>query len=487
MKYALLLALFTSAFAQLSALNVNYSYATFYAPDKSSLELYLQVDGRSVNWQRNPADTTELSAAVEISITVREGENIVLFDRYVLNSPVLEFPQSFVDQKRYGLPAGTYQLSLSARDVRLEENTWSSSTTVILEHATDKIAQSSIQLIDRHRTAKASDAGSYVKRGRFLEGLASPYLDRRKTKLFFYNEVYHADQVLDSLLYITYYLEDRSRKDRPVRYQERKRKKRVRAAIPLFYGMDITEVPSGNYQLVIELRTPQGELLNSHEVELQRSNPFFDPVSAPDSDEDQAGAGFAAALDSAQLRFALKALAPLLEDAEGDYIDALVNAKRVDAQRIYLESFWQRESPANPKAAYEQFDQVARSVHATYDNGFGYGFETDRGYLFMRYGKPDDIIREENDPNAPPYEMWVYYDFPKTRQSNVKFIFYNPSLAKNGFELLHSTARGQVNNPQWEVQLYSQSPGEIQGSNYIDATRMQDNVLRNARENFENL
>ena len=61
--------------------------------------------------------------------------------------------------------------------------------------------------------------------------------------------------------------------------------------------------------------------------------------------------------------------------------------------------------------------EVAKAVDRLYKSGFGYGFETDRGNIFMKYGKPNDIVTVENDPSAPPYEMWVYNDFPKTKQT----------------------------------------------------------------------
>ncbi len=104
----------------------------------------------------------------------------------------------------------------------------------------------------------------------------------------------------------------------------------------------------------------------------------------------------------------------------------------------------------------------------------------------MKYGKPNDIVAVDDDPVAPPYEIWVYYNFPKTNQKNVKFLFYNPSLAGEDFIMLHSTARGEINNPRWERTLYSRNAGEqYEGDNYHDATTMQRNVARNARTYFE--
>ena len=95
------------------------------------------------------------------------------------------------------------------------------------------------------------------------------------------------------------------------------------------------------------------------------------------------------------------------------------------------------------------------------------------------------MVFEENEPSAPPYEIWFYNQFPMTGQNNVKFLFYNPSLVSNGHVLLHSTARGERNNPRWELDLYSNSPNEVQDNDYIDGTRMQSNTGRQARRLFE--
>ena len=75
--------------------------------------------------------------------------------------------------------------------------------------------------------------------------------------------------------------------------------------------------------------------------------------------------------------------------------------------------------------------KVAEKVDLYFKSGFGYGFETDRGYTYLKYGPPADIVTVEDEPSAPPYEIWVYYDFPMTSQSNVKFLFYNPIIVSS--------------------------------------------------------
>ena len=128
--------------------------------------------------------------------------------------------------------------------------------------------------------------------------------------------------------------------------------------------------------------------------------------------------------------------------------------------------------------------EVARAVDRKYHSGLGEGFESDRGYTFLKYGRPNDIITVEDEPSAPPYEIWSYNSFPSTGQQNVKFLFYNPSLAIGQFQLLHSTARGEVFNAQWEVELYrDDGNGSIRGTDF-DSTTVPENVARRAREYF---
>ncbi|MBK7096695.1 MAG: GWxTD domain-containing protein [Saprospiraceae bacterium] len=99
--------------------------------------------------------------------------------------------------------------------------------------------------------------------------------------------------------------------------------------------------------------------------------------------------------------------------------------------------------------------KYAYAVDKTYRSQVGYGFETDRGYIYLKYGMPTDLVTRESEPTAPPYEIWFYDHIDQGKQKNVRFIFYIPSLAHNDYELLHSTCIGEKNNPKWFYDLYS--------------------------------
>ena len=186
-----------------------------------------------------------------------------------------------------------------------------------------------------------------------------------------------------------------------------------------------------------------------------------------------------------QLRYDLKAIAPIVAMADVEVLNYVIENGSEKSKRFFLYRFWSEQNAQSTETAYQAYMEVARAVDNMYGSGFGYGFETDRGFIYMKYGRPDDIVSVEDEPSAPPYEIWFYNTFPATHQQNVRFIFYNPSLANNDYQLLHSTAIGELNNPRWEVDLYKSAPGDIDGANYIDSKGVTEGYNRNARKFFE--
>jgi GWxTD domain-containing protein len=253
----------------------------------------------------------------------------------------------------------------------------------------------------------------------------------------------------------------------------------------LLVQMDISELQSGNYLLTVELRNAANVLLKDHKLVFQRSNPFLQ-LNENDLTDDVMARQFVQNLEEPELRFSLRAIGPLLRDEESASLQNVLKAGDLKQMRYFLFRYFVRNDANNPEVAYQQYMEIARAADIKFKSGFRYGFETDRGRAYLRFGRPDDLIRVEDDPSAPPYEIWVYYNFPKTKQRNVKFLFYNPSLAGEDFILLHSNARGEINNPRWERVLYARNAGEqYEGDNYDDATTMKRNVGRNARMYFE--
>lgn len=75
---------------------------------------------------------------------------------------------------------------------------------------------------------------------------------------------------------------------------------------------------------------------------------------------------------------------------------------------MYLYGFWLKENWVDFKQDYDKYMEVVRVVDNMYNFGFCYGFEIDRGYVYMKYGQLSDIFCNENEFFVLLYEIWLY-------------------------------------------------------------------------------
>ncbi len=463
------------------ALDASITYSTFKSPSQNYVEVYLYVVGQTVTYVPN-ADSTMFQAGVEVVILFKQGEEIIKFDKYNLNSPKSSLKENFVDLKRFALPDGEYQIEVSIQDNQDSTNVVRYSGNLKMEYSKDEnvLLQSDIELLASVKKAE-NEEHVLVKNGYFIEPLPHNFYHKNLDKLIFYNEVYDTDKKIGDDFQVTYGIERKiNNKATTVLIGHKKRK--PQPINVLILQMDIKELPSGNYNFFVEIRNRAKELLARKSVEFTRSNPYLQATheqieTVEIKDE------FVGELTREELRYSLKAIAPLVIDRDVELLNSVIENKDSTVQQRFLFNFWVNQNPNNPDITYKAFMEIAKAVDKLYVDGFGYGFESDRGRIFLRYGRPNDVIAVDTEPSAPPYEIWFYNDFPETNQADVKFLFYAPDLGTN-YRLLHSTVRGEVNNPQWQLQLYNSVPNEVSGSNYIDATEMQGNVNRRAAEYF---
>ncbi len=463
------------------ALDTGVSYAVYCTPDgKPYLEVNLEIAAGSIMYRR--IDSTQMQAGADVLILVKKGETIVKYEKYTLKSPIVAFPDDLLDVKRMAIQAGEYTLEVTAQDINDPENKSHFSRPVNVRFE-DKIALSELQLLRGFR-ADNSDS-PFSKNGFYLEPLPFNFYDRYATLLAFYAEIYNADKSISDGKYRVRYMIEKETGNGQRNLISAGSQDKPRSAIDaLLVKMDISKLETGNYSLTVELRTLANELLASRNLQFQRSNPFQDFRDAELTDE-LLQKQFVQGLDEDALVYSLKAISVLLS---GDYsatVKDILNKKDLKEMRFFLFRHFVEQDPNNPEDAYYKYIAVANAANKKFASGFRYGFETDRGRTFLRFGQADDVVHVEDEPGAPPYEIWIYYKFPKTGQNNVKFLFYNPSLAGDDYITLHSTARGEIQNPKWERELYRRNPKEYTEDNYHDATAVTRNNGRMARTYFE--
>lgn len=463
------------------ALDIGVSFAAYNTPDgKPYLEVNVEVAAVSILYKK--AEGEKLQASAEILIMVKKGDAVVNYEKYNIQSPLVDAPQSLLDVKRLLVPEGDYELEVAVQDLNAPENKDNFRAPVIVRFP-DKLYLSEVQLL---RSFKKEDGASpFNKNGYYMEPLPFYFYEKGATRLAFYAEIYRSNKSISDADYLVRYFIEQEKgngiKNLVSTGSQRKKPSDIDA---LLVQMDIGKLESGNYTLTVEVRNTANELMVSRQLNFQRSNPYL-YLNDQDITDEALVQQFTQNLDEKELKYTLAALSPIVVGDDAEILNNVSRDKDLKAKRYFIFRHFVRQDPNNPEAAYKRYMQLAQGVHDKFKSGFRYGFETDRGRAYLRFGAPDDLIHVEDEPGAPPYEIWVYYNFPKTNQTNVKFLFYNPSLAGEDYITLHSTARGEIQDPKWERKLYNRNLTEYtDGDNYQDATGVERNLGRRAREYF---
>jgi len=339
-------------------------------------------------------------------------------------------------------------------------------------------ALSDLQLLAAIKS-QPEESSPLHKSGLYLEPLPFRLYYPALNQLCLYFETYHTEE-LEGQPYMQYTISPIAGAIPPPVITYKKVKKEP-VAVNVFQ-LDISTLITGSYTLEAALYDGNKQKKEAKTIPFSRLNPIGDSTyietAALNSE-----LGFTNSVPDDSLDYDLRAMAPIVNSIDNEVLNTLLKKGSAKAKRYFIHRYWTTASGKDASTAFYGYMKVAKAVDDTYRSGFGYGFETDRGHVFLKYGKPNDIISVEDEPSAPPYEIWFYNSFPSTHQTNVRFLFYNPSLGTNGYELLHSTARGEVNNPRWEVELYKDATMETPR---VDQNIMGDNVHRNARTYFEN-
>jgi len=463
-----LFSLNTVSFAQAKADVIVNSYYDLETP---YVDVYTFILQNTV--AANPAE----QKSVESLLVISNETEIVVAEKF-LYELTKQDTSDIIDLKRFKLPNGNYTLRVELLDVIAGEILYDHTQSFNLKYQDDKFQQSDVYL----SLFSPNGNDNFKKHGVCLEPV--PFLlCKEQAQLSAYSELYQLPSIskedvsVGMLLY-----EEGPALDRALVKKVYKRFS-PEAYLPILLTMDISDVPSGSYELVIETATKDKTVISFKESSINIINSAGD-LKLVNTYNKQFENSFVQALTEDELNYNLKAIYPRVSYRRTDILNRAIEDSDLKVKRYFLYRYWTEQSPDNSEELFKQYRTIVEAVDRTFYSNVGRGFETDRGYIFLRYGKPDDILSVEDEPTAPPYEIWRYNRLLETGQNNVKFLFYNPSLSTNDFALLHSTCRGERQNPRWELELYRDDPNS-DGGGGVDVTRATDGFNRNARRFFE--
>lgn len=479
MRHLLLLSVFFFFLSQSKALDASVTLASFRAEATSFVEVYIQIVGKTVNFQQS--ETGGMQAAVNAELFIYRGDSLVTGERFLIRSPEFRKINDFIDIHRYALPAGQYMLQMSFSDAENGDNNLEVRQDFQIENPTKGLGQSDIRLLSS--CAQDDRETPFHRNGYFMEPLPFNYYHRFNSTLIFYNEIYNAESALDNDFMVTYKIQKKQTASTFEDLDFRHMRVSPQKVNPILAKLDISALPSGNYLLRVEVKDREQALLSARTIEFSRSNPMAD-IKMIETEEDN-GMTWLDTVSMARIEYAMKALEPTLSGQDVETLNYLLSKGKPQYKRNFLYHIWSDRYGDLAEQAYYQYMEVADAINSMFKSGMGYGFETDRGRMYLKYGRPYERIRIEDDQGAFPYEIWYYSRIEETGQTDVRFMFYNPDLATNHFILLTSTCRGEKRNSRWEMLLY-RNAGQNPTDNIVDATQVPDSYRRRARQLYEN-
>ncbi len=445
-------------------INAYFSHCAFNTPDnKPYVETYLSVFGNSASFVKNSAG--KYQGKVEVGTIFSQNGQIKASKKYILMSPELNDTlkrPNFIDQQRFSLEAGEYEFEQMITDKNINGKTFSVKKKITIDFPSNKINISDIELLT---SFIKSDVQSAVTKNGYdlIPYMADFYYPEDVNEILFYAEVYNTKTLLgeNEKYLMNYYIEGYENKKMLSKFTAFKRETTGEVGL-LLSKFNISNLPSGNFNLVVDCRNKNNELVAQKKVFFQRKNP-----NAKMDMADLSGVTientFASRINGKDtLADFIKSLRPIASESEKDFINTQLKLADTKLMQQFFYNFWQSRAALTPEEEWTKYYQLVKAVNAKFGT-FNYrGYETDRGRIFLQYGAPDKREEAPSEPNAYPYEIWLYYklvDKSKLNpsQTNKQFVFYSRDLVTNNYQILHSDALGETHDANWEMKLHART------------------------------
>lgn len=477
-KIILILMCFLPAMLSAQGLRAIYSFTTYSSEQGNYVDLNTSIDLQSLI-------STTAGSQVEITTLicdVQKTDSVFYVDKRILEVKAEEAlkQNQMLDIQRIKLQNGVYLLYMSFRDLNSSQAAVEIKDAIKVDYKVGELALSDVQIINE---PKKSDAKTLnVKHGYEMIPYSFDALPKGKNRLDYYVEVYNADKyfALDSLYLLTASIEDISTNRKVENFIRAERVKAKPVSVHIG-ALDITELPEGSYYLTLEVRDAKN-ILHAYKRE-----PFYRQSDKKQNiNSDIPRDAFVLGLTDEQLDENIKTLEPIASEAVKEFIRKDLPTATKEVKQFFLYNFWRSEDPTSPQTAWQEYRTRLEYVNRTYTTNIKEGYLTDMGRVYLVYGPPSYVIDEKfkassglkkrtlNDiaatpgmekrsadgVNYLPYQMWRY-DRTPFGESNRMFVFYAKQNDISEYTLLHSNARGEINEIYWEDVLsrYTLGPG----------------------------
>lgn len=425
----------------------NYDYSVFKGEDdKFILEIYYSVNQHSLQYAQNGSNY-EGAALLDITITNLSDNNIVYSNLFKSPSVVTDTSknntQKLIGQVNYLLDKGNYKLYIKGNDFAdtLKSDIFEQEVSV------GNLNYSAVALsdIEISSSIKKSDNTKSPFYKNTLEIIPNPsaLFGMNLNELNYYFEIYGlTENNISGEFYINYSVYNLNSvkvisKDKKV---SRKNESKADYGTILIDSLD-----RGSYKFVVTISD------SSRNVNLSREKKFFIYQS------DIAQNIITESDDFLKSIYITKTEEEIDDEYEKvvyittrKFKDRYEQLTDLTAKKMLLYEFWKSQD-YNPvtqalesrTSYFKRIDEANRMFKEAYLEGW----LTDRGRIYIIYGKPEDIERHPFESETKSYEIWYYESIEGGAQC--VFVEYQNSLGD--YRLVHSTLRTELKNSNWRT------------------------------------
>ena len=426
------------------------SFSSFNTPNnKPFVESYLSISGRGITYKKT--ENGKFQGSIQVILTASKNGEAVYNDKYNLLTPeqtdTSNLSYNFIDQKRFELANGVYVLTITLNDNYSPANMALLNETITVNYIAGKTSISDATLLESF--SKTKNLSGISKNGFDLVPMVNNFYPNEFKNFRFYVEVYPSGVIAEKEPYLVSYAIEDFENGTKVDPFGKFSKLIAQPANPIIGEFAIETLPTGNYNLTIEVFSSKNELIASKKTFFQRLN--TSSTTSINIDNVEIENSFVAKYTELELIEHIKSLDPISNEKDKLFAANLLAKPELDYLKKYLLSFWQKKHGPTAEKEWEKYQLNVITADQKFAYGKTRGYQTARGGVFLRHG-PASVVNRNDGKNdiSIPYEIWIYNKLGQN-QTNKKFVFANfQDLASSRFELIHSTAIGEIKDEKWQ-------------------------------------
>ena len=419
----------------------------------SFVEFHLSFDAKSVQFEKK--ENGKFQSIVNASIKLTNDDKVYYFEKFNVLSPESEkqngnnFYINFV--KRVVTKNIKFDCEIAIKDNFSEDSAYLMNFEVDNKFKEKGLDFSDIQLLESFE--ESEDKSDFVKSGFLMNPATSDFYPTSTESIKFYVELYNTNDEFGEDEPFALFTTFRNEKGQLFSKLGKFRRYNSKDRIVVLNELSIKELPSGNYFLLVEVRSKENKLIGFTKKYIQRANTNYKEKNDSIPDESMYNHNFTHNINPDRLKYYMSCLRPITTELEYSTITALVKTGDSTELRNYFFDYWYKKHQKNALKEWSKFKMNIAYVDEKFSCFNKPGYLSERGRVTLKYGKPQKIEDQNTahdkdmTSNSNEYQIWHYYIANK--QKNRLFVFTRTNGGNCDFEMIHSNVKGEHQNHDW--------------------------------------